>query len=53
MYYFLGFQLAGLTAARKELRAKNTFLLALDGDVDFQPEAVIELVDLKKRNPVS
>ena len=53
MYYFLGHQLADLPAARKELRAKNTFLLALDGDVDFQPEAVIKLVDLMKGNPVS
>ena len=53
MYYFLGFQLADLTPARRELRAKNTFLLALDGDVDFQPEAVIKLVDLMKGNPVS
>ena len=56
MYYFLGFQLAAndnLTEAQKELRARNTFLLALDGDVDFQPEAIIRLVDLMKRNPVS
>ena len=25
---------------------KNTYILALDGDVDFQPEAVIKLYDL-------
>lgn len=31
-------------------RAENTFLLALDGDVDFQPEAVIRLVDMMKKN---
>ena len=31
-------------------RAENTFLLALDGDVDFQPEAVIRLVDRMKKN---
>ena len=39
MYYFLGHQLADnekLTETQKELRARNTYLLALDGDVDFQ-----------------
>ena len=48
-----------------KVRAENTFLLALDGDVDFQPEAIIkvgqgcllatrnhrQVVDLMKRNP--
>ena len=56
MYYFLGYQISAnnsLTEAQKELRARNTFLLALDGDVDFQPDAIIKLVDLMKRNPVS
>jgi chitin synthase len=56
MYYFLGYRLeanSSLTQAQKELRARNTFLLALDGDVDFQPDAIIKLVDLMKRNPVS
>ena len=55
MYYFLGHQLSdnkNLTEAQKKLRARNTYLLALDGDVDFQPDAVIKLVDLMKRNPV-
>ena len=33
------------------MRAENTFLLALDGDVDFQPDAILKLVDLMKRNP--
>ena len=54
MYYFLGHQLMDnpdLTDAQKEVRAENTFLLALDGDVDFQPEAIIKVVDLMKRNP--
>ena len=41
-----------LRAAVLESIAKNTFLLALDGDVDFQPDAIIKLVDLMKRNPV-
>ena len=30
---------------RKKVRAENTFLLALDGDVDFQPEAIIKVRD--------
>lgn len=34
---------------RDEL-AKNTFILALDGDIDFKPDAVQLLVDLMKRN---
>ena len=27
----------------EKVRAENTFLLALDGDVDFQPEAIIKV----------
>jgi chitin synthase len=29
---------------------ENTYLLALDGDVDFRPEAVRLLVDRMKKN---
>ena len=39
MYYFLGYRLdvnKNLTDAQKKARKQNTFLLALDGDVDFQ-----------------
>lgn len=53
-YYLLGHQLmedSSLSRARKELRAENTFLLCLDGDVDFQPESVLKLLDLMRRNP--
>nr|AHX26709.1 chitin synthase [Platynereis dumerilii] len=32
-------------------KAENTFLLVLDGDVDFKPEAVVLLIDRLKRNP--
>ena len=56
MYFFLGYQIDSnekLTVAQKKMRAKNTYLLALDGDVDFQPDAIIKLVDLMKRNPAS
>ena len=30
--------------------ARNTYILALDGDVDFQPESVLHLLDLMKRD---
>ena len=46
MYYFLGYQLKGdnsLNEEEKRHRAKNTFLLALDGDVDFQPDAIVKV----------
>ena len=33
-----------LSEAQKDVRARNTFLLALDGDVDFQPDAIVKLV---------
>ncbi|CAH1795257.1 unnamed protein product [Owenia fusiformis] len=36
---------------RVVLEAENTYLLALDGDVDFKPEAVQLLVDRMKKNP--
>ena len=32
-----------LTRCCVKVRAENTFLLALDGDVDFQPEAIIKV----------
>ena len=46
MYYFLGYQLKGnteLPEERKKVRAMNTFLLALDGDVDFLPDAIVKV----------
>ncbi|CAG7824713.1 unnamed protein product [Allacma fusca] len=54
MYYLLGFKLADrddLSAERKDIIAQNTFLLALDGDIDFQANAVELLVDLMKKTP--
>ena len=30
--------------------SQNTYLLALDGDVDFQPDAAVRLVDMMKKN---
>lgn len=37
-------------ANKTNLIAENTYILALDGDIDFQPEAVLRLVDLMKKN---
>ncbi|XP_076459247.1 chitin synthase chs-1-like isoform X2 [Babylonia areolata] len=53
MYYFLAHQLLGqsISEAHKLVRAQNTFLLALDGDVDFQPEALLLLIDRLRLNP--
>ena len=39
-----------ISVDRKEVIAENTFLLTLDGDIDFQPSAVKLLVDLMKKN---
>ena len=52
MYYFLGFKLCAdtsLSSERKLTRSLNTYALALDGDVDFEPLALILLIDLMKR----
>lgn len=35
---------------RKEIISENTFILTLDGDVDFMPQCVHLLVDLMKKN---
>jgi hypothetical protein len=52
MYYLLGHRLMELPISvdRKEVMAENTYLLTLDGDIDFQPLAVQLLVDLMKKN---
>ncbi|XP_044020427.1 chitin synthase chs-2 isoform X2 [Aphidius gifuensis] len=52
MYYLLGHRLMELPISvdRKEVIAENTYLLTLDGDIDFQPDAVKLLVDLMKKN---
>ena len=52
MYYLLGFRLMELPihVNRKEVIAENTYLLTLDGDIDFTPKAVALLVDLMKKN---
>ncbi|XP_013133729.1 PREDICTED: uncharacterized protein LOC106099671 isoform X4 [Papilio polytes] len=52
MYYLLGHRLMDIPISvdRKEVMAENTFLLTLDGDIDFQPHAVRLLIDLMKKN---
>ena len=52
MYYLLGHKLMELPISvdRKEMVAENTYLLTLDGDIDFLPNAVQLLVDLMKKN---
>ena len=39
-----------MTSKGKQLDTKNSYLLALDGDVDFQPKAIRLLVDLMKKD---
>ena len=52
MYYLLGYRLMGLSidTDRKEVIAENTYILTLDGDIDFRPGAVKVLVDLMKKD---
>ncbi|KAL9891261.1 hyaluronan synthase-like protein kkv isoform 2-T2 [Glossina fuscipes fuscipes] len=52
MYYLLGHRLMELPISvdRKDMIAENTYLLTLDGDIDFKPNAVTLLVDLMKKN---
>lgn len=52
MYYLLGHRLMELPISvdRRETIAENTYLLTLDGDIDFQPSAVLLLIDLMKKN---
>ena len=56
MYYFLGYELerkhrhGKMTEEERDNYASNTFLLALDGDVDFLPDSIVKVVDLAKRN---
>ena len=52
MHFFLGQGILAQPASEeyKQKVAENTYILALDGDVDFKPEALILLLDLVKRN---
>ena len=52
MYYLLGHRIAErpIDEKRKETIAMNTFILALDGDINFRPHALHLVVDLMKKN---
>ncbi|XP_029033915.2 chitin synthase chs-2-like [Osmia bicornis bicornis] len=52
MYYLLGYRLMGssIDVDTKELIAENTYILTLDGDIDFHPKAVKSLLDLMNKN---
>ncbi|KRZ04072.1 Chitin synthase 1 [Trichinella zimbabwensis] len=52
MYYLLGYRLMEKIddPKKKEIIAENTYILTLDGDVDFKPSAVHLLIDLMKKN---
>ncbi|KAH7637874.1 Chitin synthase 2 [Dermatophagoides farinae] len=53
MYYLLGYRLAArkdLDIKRRKTIMNNTFVLALDGDINFRPAAVDLVVDLMKKN---
>ena len=47
MHYLIEYGLNHLlnNPVRKELQAQNTYILTLDGDVDFKPDAVTALVE--------
>lgn len=52
MYYLLGYRLMAvpIEVERKEVIAENTYILTLDGDIDFRPSAVRTLVDRMRIN---
>ena len=61
MYYLLGYQMTKVRNKNSSMDSKtigdyikniskNTFILALDGDVDFKPEAIQLLVDRMKKD---
>ncbi|XP_034944294.1 chitin synthase chs-2-like [Chelonus insularis] len=52
MYYLLGYRLMSqpIHSSRKEIIAENTFILTLDGDINFRPNALQTLLHLMKRD---
>ena len=51
MYYALEWKLLASNNQLQET-AKHTYILALDGDVDFEPEAVLILMRRMKKSPM-
>ncbi|XP_029920309.1 chitin synthase chs-1-like [Myripristis murdjan] len=54
LYYLLGWKLKAkyFTSSEKEKDEDNTYILALDGDTDFHPAAVMLLIDRLKMYPL-
>ncbi|XP_076245365.1 chitin synthase chs-2 [Calliopsis andreniformis] len=52
MYYLLGYRLmsSSMDVDQKELLAQNSYILTLDGDIDFRPAAVKSLIDFMKKD---
>ncbi|CAG2164675.1 unnamed protein product [Oppiella nova] len=46
MYYLLGYRMKDMDDEKRDKIAENSFILALDGDINFRPKAVRLLVDL-------
>jgi len=53
MHYILGHLAYTANSDKQQVKqnARRTFILALDGDIDFRPDALIHLTDLMKRSP--
>jgi len=52
MYYALEWKLSASNNPLEETAAENTYILALDGDVDFEPEAILSLMRRMKKSPM-
>lgn len=52
MYYLLGHKIYEKEPdeQKRQKMTDKTFILALDGDINFRPDAVLLLVDLMKKN---
>lgn len=52
MFYILGYKFASMavTQEQKETIASKTFILSVDGDTGFQPDALQKLIDTLKKD---
>ena len=52
MYYLLAYGIRQIhnDPEREKVIAQNTYILTLDGDIDFKPDAVTALIDRMKVN---
>ncbi|GAB1606839.1 chitin synthase chs-2-like [Argonauta hians] len=53
MYWILGYRIMSVEGSvqLKQSIAQNTFLLTLDGDIEFQPPSFLKLLDRMKKHP--